>query len=262
MQSLTASRHCMHAQRSQAFSASVSRHITCSFVMVSLQLASQPVEPSQASLPSRTPFPQRGMQSLSWFASAPVGQQPSSFCKLVIGVCVQTALQLSALPLTASRVQELSSEQSAGGGDFSSYPPVSQGSPRSDCTMPSPHRPEQSESLPGSQSAGQQPSPPTQPSMISSHSAWQPIPSSLNRWQVTGVWQVCGHAPGSPFGMPVSHFSPESTRPSPHRGWGMPPSSSVAEEPALPKPPPSEPPVSVGIAGPPPEWPAFAPAAA
>jgi hypothetical protein len=67
--------------------------------------------PSHRSPASRTPFPHFGWQSLSLFALAPGGQQPSPFVKLTIRVCEHTRLQLWADPTPPSSVQGFPSSQ-------------------------------------------------------------------------------------------------------------------------------------------------------
>ena len=70
--------------------------------------------PSQSSEPSRTPFPHIALQSLSLFAFAPVGQQPSPPLAVVMGVCEHARLQLSALPELESFVHGMPSSQEVG----------------------------------------------------------------------------------------------------------------------------------------------------
>ena len=106
--------------------------------------------PSHVSPFSTTPLPQTGWQSLSLFAFAPGGQQPSVLRGRVMGLWVHIALQRSVEPTATSDVHASASSQVAG-----QLP--SQVSPRS--TMRLPHTGWQSESLFALAPGGQQPSP-------------------------------------------------------------------------------------------------------
>ena len=105
--------------------------------------------PSQLSPASRTPFPHLGWQSLSLFAFAPGGQQPSPLFASAITVWEHTRLQPWADPTPRSCVHALPSSQ------LRSHLP-SQVSARS--TTPLPHTGWQSLSLFAFAPGGQQPS--------------------------------------------------------------------------------------------------------
>src|SRR5438046_1794175 len=68
----------------------------------------------QGSLPLQTLSPQLTLQSLSFAALQPLGQQPSPLLQEVIAVCVHCALQLLALPVRVSLVHALLSLQLVG----------------------------------------------------------------------------------------------------------------------------------------------------
>ena len=117
------------------------------------QLEGQLAGGSQVSLGSMTPSPQLAEQSASVALVHPEGQQPSPAAHDVMGVVLQAALQLAALPVSVSLVQELESSQLV--GQLAGGSQVSPGS-----TVPSPHVCEQSASVEGPHPAGQQPSAP------------------------------------------------------------------------------------------------------
>src|SRR5262245_57633592 len=97
---------------------------------------------SHCSLPSCVPLPHIAMQSLSLFALAPSGQQPSPDIACVIGECVQLILQFAALPVVRSVVHGFLSSQFAGHGMLV---PASHVSPASITRLP--HIDEQSRSF-------------------------------------------------------------------------------------------------------------------
>jgi hypothetical protein len=76
------------------------------------QLAGQ--SPSHFSLPSRTPLPHLGLQSLSVVEYAPSGQHPSPSTGEVIMMGMQTALHCAADPTSICRMQPLPPPQLAG----------------------------------------------------------------------------------------------------------------------------------------------------
>src|SRR5262245_4745765 len=137
---------------------------------------------SQVSPASTRPLPQTAGQSLSRVLAVPLqlaGQQPSLSMQAVIGVKVQAAVQVIAVPVSMSAVQALPSllvvGQEVGGSQFS---PVS--------SRPLPHTLWQSLSrLPGPvlQPAGQQPSPSMQLTMRAWTQAalhWAALPVSIS----------------------------------------------------------------------------------
>src|SRR5262245_36006519 len=93
-----------HLAQSSPLLPNFSRHAICSGCRVSLHCALQPVVPSQSSPVSRTLLPHTALQSASVLRFAPFGQQPSPALASVMRVLVQSALQLSALPMSLSVV--------------------------------------------------------------------------------------------------------------------------------------------------------------
>ena len=82
--------------------------------LLSLQLAGQLPGGSQVSPGSMMPLPQTALQLLSLLALQPGGQQLSPLAHATMGVCVQAALQVAALPVITSAVQGLPSLQVVG----------------------------------------------------------------------------------------------------------------------------------------------------
>src|SRR5262245_14187720 len=160
-----------HLAQSSPLLPNFSRQAICSGCSVSLHCALQPVVPSQSSPGSRILLPHTDLQSLSVFAVAPLGQQPSPALASVMRTFVHSALQLSALPMSLSTVQGSLSSHSASLVLHGLSVPGSQVSPSSSCTILSPHEDEQSESFLSVQFPGQQPSPLLQSSCKSTHSA-------------------------------------------------------------------------------------------
>ncbi len=91
---------------------------------------------SQPSPVSSTPLPQAAAQSLSVLALAPAGQQPSASAGPVISACVHAAVQST--PSRTSLVQATPSSQAAGHAPSPVAMPLSQSSPSSVSTTPSP----------------------------------------------------------------------------------------------------------------------------
>jgi hypothetical protein len=111
---------------------------------------------SHCSIPSVLLLPQLGAQSLSVFALAPfAGQHRSPLRGAVMVMCVHCTLQLAALPVLISVLQDSPSSQLVG---QTALPVVSQVSPGS--ITPLPQLFEQSLSVLRVQPIGQQPSPP------------------------------------------------------------------------------------------------------
>jgi hypothetical protein len=245
-----ASMQFVHSQPVQLASFASPMHAVCCGVTLSLQVASQPAVPSQASEPSFTPLPQRAGQSLSVLALAPGGQQPSLFNGVVIGVCVHAALQFSALPVSTSVVHASLSWQSAALGQrvlALAFSAISQVSPLLACTMPSPHFAEQSESLAVLHCAGQHLSPELQPTGVNVHCRSQAVPTSVACRHGSGDVHVIGQAPGVPVRMPRSQRSLSSICPSPQRGASGAGAATPAAETTTALPPPPPPPtLSIG----------------
>jgi hypothetical protein len=107
--------------------------------------------PSHVSMPSTTPFPQLGEQSLSFVALHPGAQQPSPFVHVVIAGWVHCRLHWAALPTSTSFVQEFPSFGHVLGQLPSQSSPIS--------TMPLPQTGMQPSSLFALQPGPQQPSP-------------------------------------------------------------------------------------------------------
>jgi hypothetical protein len=103
-----AQRHCL--QSSVAVPASC-RH---SPSRVQLQSTVHRLPPSQSSPGSVTWLPQVAGQSVSLLAFAPVGQQPSSFTGVLIGVALHSTLQDWGAPLRTFTAQPLASAHVAG----------------------------------------------------------------------------------------------------------------------------------------------------
>jgi hypothetical protein len=130
----------------------------CAFdpVRVSTVQASESLQdagqfPSQVSGGSVAPFPQLALQSESFVATHPLGQQASPFWQLVRAVWVHVAVQAAEVPVRTSFVQGSLSSHDA--GQFPSHAsPISR--------TPLPQTGAQSESLTRVHPPGQQPSPP------------------------------------------------------------------------------------------------------
>ena len=140
------------------------------------------VGPSHFSLPSRTPLPQRALQSLSLVLLQADGQQPSPLAQAVcMPSSTQRAVQLSALPSSLRRPQPFQ-------GQLRGH--IDGGSQVSPASMaPLPQRAVQSLSLVALQPPGQQPSPLTHWVCMTSftHWAWQVPPLTRRRsWQPIG----------------------------------------------------------------------------
>src|SRR4051812_3571871 len=168
---------------------------------------------SHCSVPSLTALPHIGAQSLSVFAFAPLGQQPSPFIGCVIGWNEQLAVQV--LPLISrSRVQTFVSAHVVGHLPAPVVIAVSHVSPLSTTPLPQPAW--QSLSFAVVAFGGQQ------PSLFAGcvigvvvQCAWQLLPLiSVSAVHATPSLQAAGHAP-LPAVMPVSHSSPASSTPLP-----------------------------------------------
>jgi len=173
---------------------------------VSAQLVGHEAGGSQVSPGSTTPLPQKPLQSSSLAVVQPVAQQPSPSVQAVMGVALQAALQLAALPVRRSVVQSLPSSHAVGheaGG--------SQVSPGS--TTPLPQKALQSSSLPDVQEDGQHPSPSLQAVMdevLQAALQLAALPVRRSVVQSLPSSQLVGHEDGG------SQVSPESTTPFPH----------------------------------------------
>src|SRR5262249_10599874 len=106
--------------------------------------------PSHFSLPSTTPLPQVGEQSLSFVALHPGAQQPSPLLHCVMTLWLQLALHCAADPAMTSTVQALPSSHEL--GQFPSHFSLPS-------TVPLPQLGEQSLSFWALQPGAQQPSP-------------------------------------------------------------------------------------------------------
>src|SRR5215831_17703928 len=177
------------------------------------------------------------MQSQSFAAAQPVGQQPSlvSGAQAVIGTWRQAAVHEAASPISRSAVQGSPSSgqdvgQLAGGSQVSPAP-----------TCPSPQRAgPQSLSVVAEQPAGQQPSPERQAVIGWWKQARVQVssePAAKSRVHASASSQLRGHAPGAPVVIARSQVSPSSTLPLPQMTRQS--LSSSAEQPAGQQPSPS-----------------------
>jgi hypothetical protein len=188
--------------------------------------------PSQVSPVSTTPFPHVTEQNGSLLLLQPAGQQLSPVLHWVIAWWVQAALQLAALPVSASMVQPLPSSHVAAVGQLPSQ--VSPGS-----TTMFPQLAEQNGSLFRLQPAGQQLSPPVHwviawcvqaalqlAALPVSMSMLQPLPSS----HIAAVGQLPSQvSPGSTTRLPqlgeqvssLLRLHPGGQQPSPFVHWVM-----------------------------------------
>jgi hypothetical protein len=80
----------------------------------SSQVVGQLEDGSQVSPASTLPLPQLAEQSPSVVLSQPAGQQPSPLLQAVMGLWLHVTLQVAALPVSASTVQEFPSSQAVG----------------------------------------------------------------------------------------------------------------------------------------------------
>jgi hypothetical protein len=128
---------------------------SCVHGLLSSQFAALGQFPSHFSPRSTVPLPHFGWQSLSLFAFAPFGQQPSPLNGLPIAISVHKLLQLFTLPVNRSIVQALLSLQAVGQGSTVLW--GSHNSPKS--MTPSPQLAEQSASFAREHVDGQHPSP-------------------------------------------------------------------------------------------------------
>jgi hypothetical protein len=155
---------------------------------------------------STTPLPHLGAQSVSLMLLQPGAQQPSPLLQAVTAVKVQVALQLAALPASASVVHALLSLQLVGQLDAGSHV-----SPSS--ITPFPHLAEQSVSLVELQPGAQQPSPLMQVVIaVNLHTALHvaALPDNVSVVQALLSLQLVGQLDAG------SHVSPVSTTPLPH----------------------------------------------